>query len=262
MALKRIRSSQLKEVGAIAEVAAPTSDQIGDKYKVVRRTLWLRQDYKCCFCEFKEQHEYNDVEHYRPKAAVQRFEGGPVLPGYWWLAWTWANLMFACQSCNRSYKRTLFPLNPPSVPLRARQRPPGGEQPLLIDPFQEDPIDHIQFKQTKINKSRFWIPYPRDGSKKGFWTIRIAGLDRDTMRDLYHRHITNHVQREVEIIQSLMVSGDPTITAAWQRATGILLNPQQDFVGLSYDVLDAHFPEGVRREHGLVLDRPRGSIGR
>ena len=256
-ALKKIRSEELKRVGAIAEVADPTSDDIGDRYKVVRRTLWERQDYKCCFCEFRERHEYSDVEHYRPKAEVQRIEKGPVAPGYWWLAWTWANLMFACQACNRSYKRTLFPLDDDSIPLGKRQPPPGREKPLLIDPFTEDPIDHIQFRLSRIGSRLFWLPFARNVSKKGSATIRITGLACDTLRTLYQVHHQNFIAAQVRALeQALAIGPASAIRETWREATGILLNRQQAFVGLSHDVLDAHFPETVRLEHGLFLPRP------
>ena len=223
----------------------------------VRHTLWTRQNYKCCFCELLEQHEYNDVEHYRPKAELTRTEGGLKLPGYWWLAWTWANLMFACQSCNRTYKKTLFPLDTGSVPLRSSQRPPGREKPLLIDPFQEDPIEHIQFRSTRIDRRLFWLPFPRNGSKKGFWTIKIAGLGRDTLRDLYQRHVVTHVAPRLELIRTALATGDPQVIAAtWRRETGALLDHRQVFVALSYDVLDAAFPETIRTQHDLDLTRP------
>ncbi len=248
---------ELKRVKAIAEHGDPTSEEIGNKYKEVRRILWERQHYKCCFCEFKEQHDYNDVEHYRPKAKVQHAPDGPILSGYWWLAWSWDNLMFACQSCNRSYKRTSFPLDESSVPLKRLQKPPGRERPLLINPFEENPIDHIQFKPVLFQGRQRWIPSPRNGSEKGKWTIEIAGLDRDTLLDLYEHHYLMVVKHPTEDIEEVISQGDIRATSeTWRRATKRLLNHLQPFAGLSYDMLDHFFPETVRASHGLELNRP------
>lgn len=54
-------------------------------YQEAAEPLWEAQGKKCCYCK-KELYErpYNDTEHYRPKGH------------YWWLAWTWENLLFAC----------------------------------------------------------------------------------------------------------------------------------------------------------------------
>lgn len=255
--LKKVRARELKRVKAIAQTIAPSSNDIGTEYQLARRTLWERQDYKCCFCECKEQHDYNDVEHYRPKAVVKHSKDGATQPGYWWLAWTWANLMFACQSCNRSYKKTWFPLDELSVPLEPLKKPPGLEKPLLINPYEESPIDHIQFKRVIVEGRRRWIPFARNLSKKGQWTIEIAGLDRDTLLDLYEDHFVNFVEPHLIAIQRVINEANPSaIMETWKRETKRLLNRRQPFAGLSYDALDAFFPEMRRRLHDLDLARP------
>jgi uncharacterized protein (TIGR02646 family) len=66
-------------------------------YDRVKADLAAMQQRKCCYCEKREeQAKYRDVEHYRPKSS------------YWWLAWTWENILFACIDCNREHKRDLF----------------------------------------------------------------------------------------------------------------------------------------------------------
>ncbi|HMY18924.1 MAG TPA: hypothetical protein PKA58_21505, partial [Polyangium sp.] len=70
-------------------------------------------------------------EHYRPKAEADRRPGSHETHGYHWLAFTWSNLYFSCPDCNRSYKRTRFPLEHGSIALKTRKRPPGQEIPLL-----------------------------------------------------------------------------------------------------------------------------------
>jgi hypothetical protein len=101
---------------------------------------------KCAWCERHcEWKRQLDVEHYRPKAAVTRWEGSPPLVsdtppkqidvsgGYWWLAFDWNNYSLACGPCNQGWKRNLFPVREP--------RPLYGEgmelheEPLLLDPM-------------------------------------------------------------------------------------------------------------------------------
>ena len=77
------------------------------------RQLLKRAHYrKCCFCEGKSNaFAPGDVEHYRPKGAVRQAENSIVLlPGYFWLAYSWENLYWCCQICNRSNKRDFSPL--------------------------------------------------------------------------------------------------------------------------------------------------------
>jgi hypothetical protein len=87
-------------------------------YEGVKGELFAMQRRKCCYCEkLEEQAKYRDVEHYRPKAL------------YWWLAWTWENLLFACMDCNREHRRDRFPLSAGDARLLAEQAPPGFERP-------------------------------------------------------------------------------------------------------------------------------------
>ena len=54
---------------------------------------------KCAYCEsFYAAQAPVDIEHYRPKGAV---EDDPDHPGYWWLAMAWENLLPSCIDCNR-----------------------------------------------------------------------------------------------------------------------------------------------------------------
>jgi hypothetical protein len=93
---------------------------------------------------------FNDVEHYRPKTSADRLPGSTATHGYWWLAYTWDNLLFACPSCNRSNKNDLFPLEHGSTPLHDPDDAPGGERPLLLHPRQDNGVEHIEFVFTAL----------------------------------------------------------------------------------------------------------------
>lgn len=67
------------------------------------------------------------------------------LPGYYWLAYRWQNLLLSCHDCNCTYKRTLFPLADPIERARSHHDDLTREQPLFIDPAMQDPRDHIRF---------------------------------------------------------------------------------------------------------------------
>jgi uncharacterized protein (TIGR02646 family) len=116
----------------------------------VRQILKEAQRGKCCFCESKfEDVSHGEIEHFRPKAAWrQSKETKLTRPGYYWLAYTWDNLLWSCKMCNGTHKKNLFPLEDPSL-RDCVGRSVANEAPLLIDPSACDPREHIRFKLDK-----------------------------------------------------------------------------------------------------------------
>lgn len=103
----------------------------------VRDQLLENQHYKCAYCESRITREYNDVEHYRPKSV------------YYWLGHDWNNLLYSCDLCNRTYKKTNFPLKNEAN----RVTVPGStdvEEPLVINPAFEEPTEHIRFNRYML----------------------------------------------------------------------------------------------------------------
>jgi hypothetical protein len=138
----------------------------------VKAALRIAQHEKCGFCESKVTHvAFGDVEHFRPKAAFRARQGDALIkPGYYWLAYEWTNLLFACEPCNRRHKGNLFPLVDEATRARSHMDDITLETPLFIDPTAEDPTANIGFRKE--------YPYPIDGSPRGEATIRALGLDR------------------------------------------------------------------------------------
>ena len=139
-------------------------------HESVKRILCRAQHGKCCFCESKVTHvAYGDVEHFRPKAGYcQRRNDRLTTPGYYWLAYDWANLLFCCQLCNQRYKRNLFPLIDPKARATSHHDDHSREQPLFINPAVDDPEQHIDFREGRA--------VPR--SRKGRATIQALRLNR------------------------------------------------------------------------------------
>ena len=163
----------------------------------VKKKLINAQHHKCCFCEAKVTHvAYGDVEHFRPKAGYRQKPGDPLeRPGYYWLAYDWDNLLFACQICNQRYKRNLFPLTDPRNRASSHHQNHNGEAPVFIDPSQTDPERFITFRAE--------IPYAINGNLRGEQTIPALGLDR--------ANLTTHRRRQYEIVKCLynLVSIEP-----------------------------------------------------
>lgn len=229
--------------------------QVPGTYSLVKRQLWEAQHYKCCYCENLEQEEFNDIEHYRPKLEADRQPGSTERHGYWWLAWTWTNLLFACAACNRSHKRTRFPLAPGSKALKAEQQPPQQEKPLLIDPASQDPLLHLQFRPFLIHGEQQWLPVARNGSPRGQATIEVLKLDRQGLLTLYKAHVDREVRPKVDAFRQLMraARSRQRVQEAWSALTRELLDARRPFMALSYDALDHLVPEAERRHWGLHL---------
>jgi uncharacterized protein (TIGR02646 family) len=141
----------------------------------VKEPLRAAQHDKCAFCESKFRHTgYGDVEHFRPKAGYRQAETDPLQrPGYYWLAYTWGNLLVSCQLCNQRFKRNLFPLRDPSARALSHTHSTEDERPLLIDPAADNPGKDLAFRQE--------YAYPVRASRKGRTTIAVFGLNREEL---------------------------------------------------------------------------------
>lgn len=95
-----------------------------------------------------EDSEATDIEHFYPKST------------YPLNAFSWGNYLLACANCNSNYKRSQFPLDSE-----------GG--PLLINPMDEDPMEHLDLS---LSTGKF-VPV----TKKGKESIRVFGLDRQVL---------------------------------------------------------------------------------
>jgi uncharacterized protein (TIGR02646 family) len=249
--LSSIRMEELARVGVIAASRWPTGDDIADRYVAVRDHLRERQFGKCAYCEWHEQPKRNDLEHYRPKSR------------YWWLAWTWENLLFACRNCNQPpAKGDQFPLEHGSRELGTHEQPPGEERPLLLDPASEDPIAHIQFVPERHKGHPRWVPRARNGSERGLETIRVLRLDdAENLLTVYQEHVRNLIEPARQVIVEALVSGDEArVRETWKREVCRLLSPTMPLVGLSRDALDHFFPLPVRQRWGLPLDELRHQL--
>lgn len=139
------------------------------RHRTVVDVLMAAQHNKCCYCERCREDVELDVEHYRPKGAVQQERRGEVLhPGYYWLAYHWDNLYLSCKSCNSKWKSILFPLTNPLKRARSHRSKfkITDERPLLVNPA-ENARRHIRFRND--------APYAL--TSKGRITIEELGLD-------------------------------------------------------------------------------------
>lgn len=145
----------------------------------VKVSLISLQKKCCCFCESRITHiSSGDVEHFRPKQGYLQDNNDLFhKPGYFWLAYDWSNLLFACERCNRRYKQNLFPLK--NIANRCNPNinfDISSEEPLFVDPSKVDPSMHIEFRGTMITHK----------TPEGDVTITELDLNR---ADLYEMRI-------------------------------------------------------------------------
>ncbi|MCP5007099.1 MAG: hypothetical protein GY941_24615 [Planctomycetes bacterium] len=141
----------------------------------VRKTLWDHHDRKCCYCERKrELKRESDVEHYRPKAAIENEKNHP---GYWWLAYDWENYFIACKPCNQGHKKNHFPLLPDGIRAESPKDSLTKEQPVLINPVEDDPEKFMDYDWK--NSNGFFVKVVGlDKNGRGEKTIELMHLNR------------------------------------------------------------------------------------
>jgi hypothetical protein len=141
---------------------------------------------KCAYCEAKITRQYGDVEHYRPKGAVQHEDRSSVMvsydgnlrehPGYYWLAYDWTNLLPSCVICNSGSegfgKGVRFPVD---GAYAFRPGDEGAENPKLLHPCYDEPDDHLSLDSTGVIVEK---------TERGRATKDVLGLnERNLPRD-------------------------------------------------------------------------------
>lgn len=169
--------------------AANQPIEISDSlYKALGRAFFAETTVKCAYCENAFQlNQAGDVEHFRPKGRVTDENDQVVYigegqkrqphPGYFWLAYDWGNLLPSCWKCNRPSRAADGRLVGKSTrfPVTGTHAVPGDlgplDVPLLINPFQEDPAEHLDMHiETGILFKK---------SERGEMCIKLLDLNRE-----------------------------------------------------------------------------------
>ena len=171
---------------------------------------------KCAYCEVKiTPGFFGDGEHYRPKGNVTVVDDtgkrrtvdtddGSCHPGYYWLAYDWRNLLPSCTKCNNR-KSDQFPVGAAHVHLAAPEPAELDqvEQPLLINPYQEEPGNCLVFGACGVIA-------PVDDNPRGVATIKVFGLDRPELTE-------DRWRRQGEAVSAL---GPSLLDVFRERGTG------------------------------------------
>ncbi len=198
----------------------------------VKRRLIRMQHGKCAFCESKVTHiAYGDVEHFRPKGGCRQSRTDALqTPGYYWLAYHWENLVFACQLCNQRHKANWFPLRNHSRRARHHGEEVEQELPLFIEPTTEDPEALIAFDAAGV-------PYAIGNNLRAAATIRELGLDRPELNERRFDRL--------ELLKGLrdlidLLPGEPEAIEAEQKLTRSV-QPSAEYAAMARSLLPEYW---------------------
>ena len=198
-------------------------------HNTVREALKDAHNGKCCFCEGKKFRAFSpaDVEHYRPKGSIrQKEQSKAALPGYFWLAYSWDNLYWCCQTCNRSNKRDFFPLKNPAKRARSTVDNLAEEKPLILDPGGlDDPRDHIGFHREIAVAL----------TEAGRTTIQFVGLNRSELEE-DRRAWIEQLYSLSKLVEISKRTSDPELAALARDASRTLeaaVSPKAEFSAMA-----------------------------
>jgi DNA replication protein DnaC len=124
---------------------------------------------KCAFCEsYVSIDEFSYMHRYRPKSGAIGQDGTASPDHYWWLAYEWSNLYLVCLACNK-IRGDRFPITGKRAESKATGEALLKEGPLLLDPCNDFPEDHLVFDEKGMVAS---------DSPQGRTTIETLALNR------------------------------------------------------------------------------------
>lgn len=200
-------AANLATQDAISEQPNHDFKSITYAHQEVRRALEELFIGKCAYCESNFARFDWEVEHFRPKGNVAEREDHP---GYYWLAYTWENLLPSCTRCNQHRKaRPLwggeagisggkldqFPLLSERTRVMRHGNRVSSEERLLIDPCNDKPEAHLRY-------DILGDIFSNNGSRRGEASIRVFNLKEPRLR-LARKEFTDMVIGILRIIEAI-----------------------------------------------------------
>lgn len=171
-------------------------DRYNSMYKRddIKKSLTGIYKCKCAYCEMKV--EQSNVEHYRPKKI------------YYWLAFSWDNLILSCSTCN-GHKGINFDLDGIKVDFindeesirsinNSSEAYDQVEQPRMVNPEKTDPLGQITFTRNGLIESN---------NPRFAYTIEKCRIDRSWLNN-ERKHLLDVFERD--ITSAFVENDEPT----------------------------------------------------
>lgn len=213
-------------------------------YPKVRVALRRLFHGKCAYCESRLDHDYGDVELFRPKRRAMNLDGR-ISEGYWWLAYEWGNFYVSCQICNRRYKRNRFPVKG----RRAESKDDlPKEKALLIDPCRKADFEEEHFGFFYDDKLGTVDIVGR--TEKGKISVDILGLNRDELR-LARGSVWSGCLSLMRVAQ---VTGSAAASRVLRKQLDAALEPNQPYIAMKRHMQMAYAAEHVEQIPGVLSE--------
>lgn len=180
------------------------------------------------------------------------------MAGYYWLAAKWSNLLVACADCNRPRTQTdhdgddrvigkssFFPVANESH-RAASPKGIGLEVPLLLNPCEDDPAEHLEFLQDGRVQP---VKVAGAPSPKGVATIHYCGLARLELLQMRARHRRIVMAAIRHTVAALEAGHDP---GADLDDLVAFMHPHEAYVALTRSLVKTHLSQYL---HSLGLDQ-------
>lgn len=205
------------------------------KTRDIKRKLISLYKNKCAYCEQKVESFH--VEHYRPKQT------------YYWLAYSWDNLISACAYCNE-YKSTNFQITPPQSILNVNNTNlrnintlsntyNASENPDLINPEVTNPYGSIVFHDDGNITS---------ADAKFTYTINTCRIDRTYLKDR-RKKIIDDLRRDLKaafVDNATPAQQAVAIRTIVKKFTTDLKDVENEFLAFRRYVIDHWLPNEIK----------------
>ncbi len=221
-----LKSSNRKEV-FMQNILKSDYVDVKNRYKVksIQKKLSDIYHLKCAYCEKKLLDVPKHIEHYRPKRG-----------GYYWLAYSWDNLLLSCGECN-SAKGNKFPTAKSRVTYNNEpfedihnlgDNYDRLEEPQIINPEKEDISYLLKFDKDGV----IFSEDPRVAE-----SIKICNLNREPLVKLRQMILTDFRKDMEGHLEYFKLKGDtsrfiPTVKRFMED-----INTENEFYAFRYFVL-------------------------
>jgi len=170
----------------------------------------LKQIYheKCAFCESYIKNEVGDIEHFRPKNANEnQAKKCDKTYSYYWLAFSWDNLLPCCSRCNGK-KSNCFDIEGKRVEYKNEKLSNLHNKMESYNTQEKPKLLHPEYDSFESD-----IYFTKDGEIKSDndrvnYTVAICDLNRENLKESRETIITNFINKLEQHLLSFFENQD------------------------------------------------------